>query len=137
MWGVNRGSGTQGFPTLAPGVLFDAVVVITPGGTTTVRDLISGTATVLPVGAVSFAGADLTAVVSASLLPALAGGFAPSRYTANLWPRVGAGTSAISDFAPDNSNLAVTATPEPATFALVGGGVVALGAAARRRRRAA
>jgi hypothetical protein len=72
--------GTARFGPLAPGVLFDAVVVLNPGGTSTVNDLINGTSTALAVGAVAFAGADLGATVSASLLPMLAGG-SPSRRT--------------------------------------------------------
>jgi len=132
VWGIDRGQGIARFGPLAPGVTFDAVVVIDPLGSTTVRDLVSGVATTLPVGAVSFMGGDLTAVVSAGLLPSL-GVFAPSRYTANLWPRVGNGNNnQISDFAPDNTNLAVLATPEPGTFLLA---LPALGALAVFRRR--
>ena len=137
VWGVDRGRGTARFGPLAPGVLFDAVVVLNPGGTSTVNDLINGTSTVLPVGAVSFAGADLSATVSAALLPMLAGGFAQSAYTANLWPRVGAGNNnQISDFAPDNRNLAVAVIPEPATAALLLPAVGVLAAVMRRRRAA-
>ncbi len=131
VWGVDRGQGTARFGALAPGVLFDAVVVVDPFGTTTVRDLISGAATTLPVGAVRFSGADLFADVSAALLPSL--GFTASQYTANLWPRVGAGNTAISDFAPDNSNIAVTATPEPATLLLVLPAMAAVAVVRRRR----
>ena len=136
VWGVNRGQGTARFGALAPGVLFDLVVVLNPnaGGTSMVNDLIAGTSTVLPVGAVSFSGSDLSAVVSAALLPTLTGGFARSAYTANLWPRVGAGNTAISDFAPDNSNLAVAVVPEPGTAALLLPAVGALAAFGRRRR---
>ena len=136
VWGIDRGQGVARFGPLAPGVTFDAVVAINPFGVTIVRDLVSGLSTTLPVGAVSFSGADLIADVSASLLPSL-GVFAPSQYTANLWPRVGAGNNnQISDFAPDNSNLAVVTTPEPATVALVVPALAAV-AAIRRRRRAA
>ena len=135
VWGVNRGQGTARFGALAPGVLFDAVVVVNPdAGTVTVNDLINATSTPLPVGAVSFSGARLTATIAASLLPTLPGGFARSAYTANLWPRVGQGLTAISDFAPDNSNLAVV-TPEPESVALVLPAAGALAVYARRRRR--
>jgi hypothetical protein len=137
VWGVDRGRGTARFGPLAPGVLFDAVVVLNPGGTSTVNDLITGTSAVLPVGAVAFAGADLRATVPASLLPTLAGGFAQSAYTANLWPRVGAGNNnQISDFAPDNSNLAVNVVPEPATALLLLPAAGVLAAVMRRRRAA-
>lgn len=141
VWGVDRGAGGQGFPVIAPGVLFDAVVVVNPtAGTTTVRDLISGTATILDASSFRVAGADLTVDVPASLLPSQ--GFLPAAYTANLWPRSGAGGDpVISDFAPDNSNIAVTVTvspaavPEPVSVVLVASGLV--GMAAFRRRRAA
>lgn len=134
VWGVDRGRGTARFGPLAPGVLFDAVVVLNPGGTSTVNDLINGTSTVLPVGAVSFAGADLSALVSAALLPTLAGGFAQSAYTANLWPRLGVGNNnQISDFAPNNSNLAVAVVPEPGTAALLLPAAGLLAAFGRRR----
>ena len=33
VWGFNRGGGTQGFPVIAPGVLFDRVVILRPDGT--------------------------------------------------------------------------------------------------------
>ena len=135
VWGVDRGAGTPRFAAIAPGVTFDAVVIINPLGTTMVRDLVSnGAPQALPVGAVSFSGSTLTALVPASFLPSL-GLRAPSAYTANLWPRVGAGDNdrQISDFAPDNSNIAVV-TPEPATGALLAAGVGLLAAAVHRRR---
>lgn len=135
VWGIDRGQGTARFASLGlTGVLFDAVVVINPDlGTITVNDLINGTSAAAPVGSVGFAGANLTGTISAALLPTLAGGFAPARYTANLWPRVGAGNSAISDFAPDNSNLAVAVVPEPGTAALLLPAAGLLAAFGRRR----
>ncbi len=135
VWGVDRGQGTAGFPTIAPGVLFDAVVVVNPLGATTVRDLVSGAVSTLPVGAVRFAGAELTVDVAASLLPSR--GLAPGAYTANLWPRVGAGNNAqISDFAPDNSNILVTTPPAPGAALLVAPALAPAAAPARRRRSA-
>lgn len=121
VWGINRGLGTARFGALAPGVLFDAVVILNPTGTSTVRDLLTNTATPLPVGAVTFSGPNLTALVTAALLPSPVGGVAPGRYTVNLWPRLGVAPptgGAISDFAPDNSNIAVV-TPEPQSAALL------------------
>ncbi len=135
VWGVDRGQGSAGFPALAPGVLFDAVVIVNPLGASTVRDLVSGAVSTLPVGAVRFLGAELTVDVAAALLPSR--GLAPGAYTANLWPRVGTGNNAqISDFAPNNSNVLVTTTPEPGAALLVAPALALAAAAARRRRSA-
>src|SRR5262249_17708942 len=125
VWGFNRGAGAQGFPTIAPGVLFDRVVVVNNNGTTNVAG-----------GSVSINGNTFTAEIPASALPST--GFLPSQFTWNLWPRSpaipGNGLGNIADFAPDNSN-ALVSTPEPASLLVLGvaGGVLAL----RSRRRVA
>ena len=133
VWGLNTGTGTAGFPTIAPGVLFNRVVIYTPGGAGNGLNIAGATAEVN--------GADLTILIPSSLLGST--GFAFSQYTANLWPRASntpdgvpiTGDAQISDFAPNNSNILVTTTPEPASAALVALGVgVAAAAAARRRR---
>lgn len=108
VWGVNRGSGTARFGDLAPGVVFDAVVVVQPDGTSRVVDLTTNppTPTTLPAGSVVASGGNLTVTVPASLLPTK--GFDPASFTVNLWPRVGVGNNnQISDFAPDNRNVPV------------------------------
>ena len=133
VWGMNRGQGTARFAAIAPGVLFDWVLSITPGGATTVRDLLTNVSTTIDPSAVTILGSTISALIPASLLPST--GFAMSDYTANLWPRVpGAGTTGISDFAPDNSNIRVTVTPEPASVLLFGLGSMGVLAIARRRR---
>lgn len=106
VWGVNRGSGTARFGSIATGVLFDLVVIVKPGGISSVRDFNSGTATDLPAGAVTITGSTIDVKVSASLLPPQ--GFAPEQFTSNFWPRTGlVSNSQIADFAPDNSNAPV------------------------------
>jgi hypothetical protein len=142
VWGIDRGRGTAGFAGIGiTGVLFDAVVVVNPtAGTAVVNDLNRGVFNqVLPVGSFVVTGDRLDVTVPTSFLPMLAGGFASmTQYTANLWPRSAAtgGTAAISDFAPDNSNLTAQVVPEPGTAALVLPVAALLAAAARRRRRA-
>lgn len=130
VWGVDRGAGTAGFATLGtgyPNILFDTVVILRADGTGTAAG------TPLPAGTVQMNGDTISASFSGALLPSR--GFAKTDYTWNLWPRAGSvtGTAAISDFAPDGSNLAVTAVPEPASFALMGLGLVSLWISAQRR----
>jgi hypothetical protein len=111
VFGINRGAGTARFGELAPGVLFDAVVVLRADGTGTVNDLTTtpATSTNLAAGSVMVSGNMITARVPANLLPSK--GLQQAQYTVNLWPRVGTGNNnQISDFAPDNSNAPVRDT---------------------------
>ncbi|MEO6281319.1 PEP-CTERM sorting domain-containing protein [Roseateles sp.] len=133
VWGVNRGAGTAGFGASLglDGVRFDRVILVRPDGTGSVAG------TNLAPGAVTISGKTITAAVSGSLLPST--GFANKLdYTFNLWPRdlafASAGVGAISDFAPNNANFTATITtvPEPASAALLLGG---LGLVAVYRRR--
>ena len=123
VWGVNRGAGTAGFAANGiTNVFFDRVVRLVPGGTSQIAG--GGLPAInLASGAVTISGNSITAVVAASLLPST--GFTPDNYTVNLWPRLNApgGFAGISDFAPDNSNAAVTVIPAPAgvlTLAMAG-----------------
>ena len=135
VWGVNTGTGTAGFPTIAPGVLFNRVIVYTPGGPGNGLNIAGASAEVN--------GAELTILIPASLLGST--GFAFGQYTANLWPRASntaagvpiTGDAQISDFAPNNSNIVVTTTPEPGTAALLLPALGLAAAAAARRRRSA
>lgn len=136
VWGINRGVGMANFASLGlPDIRFDAIVAIIPDGTSLFIDLVSGAPPIpLAPGAVRVAGNRIDAHVSLDLLTPQ--GFAPHQYTANLWPRSEfvLEDRYISDFAPDATNLGVLVTPEPATWTMVAGGLLALGAAARRRR---
>ena len=110
VWGVNRGSGQARFGAIATGVVFDFVVVVKPGATSSVRDFNSGVATDLPASSVTINGSSIEVRVPASLMPPQ--GFAPSQFTSNFWPRTGlASNSQIADFAPDNSNAPVRVLP--------------------------
>lgn len=117
VWGLDRGAGVK----------FDTVVIFRLDGTATIG------ATVLAHD-VSFSGNTVTGSVPDALLPSM--GLAFDDYGRNLWPRDGTVTSnaAISDFAPDASDGAVTAVPEPASFAMLGLDLGLMGAVARRRR---
>ena len=134
VWGLNRGQGTARFGALAPGVLFDSVLVIRPGGTSNFFDLItSANNYVIDPAAITVNGSLLSLNVALASLPST--GFATSAYTFNLWPRAlgQVGNAGISDFAPDNSN--VGGVSEPAAWALLLTGFAGVGTALRQRRR--
>ena len=131
VWGIDRGAGTEKFNTgpapIGAGVKFDTVVIFRLDGTATIGS------TVL-ADDVTWSGDTITGSVSDALLPSMGRAFAD--YTWNLWPRDGsvAGNAAISDFAPDASDAAVTAVPEPGSLGLFGAGLALLAATAVRRR---
>ena len=135
VFGFDRGQGTERFvtgtPSIGAGVRFDSVVTLLPNLTGTVNTL-PGTAA-LAAGSVTVSGATISAAVPASLLPSR--GFAPGDYTWNLWPRDSGltGNAAVSDFAPNASNAAVTSTPAPPAALAMAAGLGLLGLARRRR----
>jgi hypothetical protein len=136
VWGIDRGANLAPFGAFAPGVLFDAVVVLVPGGQSFVDDILSSVIT--PIAAATVSGNSISDVVAASLLPS--SGFTAQNYLVDLWPRNGlasgaAGLVQIADFAPNANDAAVTVTPEPAT-GLLFGSAIALLALVRRTRKA-
>jgi PEP-CTERM motif len=109
--GVNTGTGVNApFAGIGQGnVRFNQTVTVQKNGTGSVG------ATALAAGAVTISGNSFTAVVPISLLPTT--GWTAVQYGWNLWPRNGGtGVTAISDFAPENSLLAISPIPEPATW---------------------
>ena len=136
VWGVNRGLGTAGFASIgATNVLFDMVIIINGDGSGRVNDLSGGglPAFNFAAGTAQLIGDTVTLDLADSRLPGR--GFTVDQYTWNLWPRDSrvVGTAAISDFAPDNSNLATT-VPEPASAALALLGIAMLAGVRRRFR---
>jgi hypothetical protein len=135
VWGVNRGAGFATLPAIAPGVTFDSVVIIVPDGGSFAQALDTGVTTPIPDVDVSISGAFLSARVPLSALPSL--GAAAEDYTVNLWPRseLLLIDPVVSDFAPDNSNAAVTVVPEPGTMTMFGGAFAALALLTRLHRK--
>lgn len=140
VWGINRGRGIELFPTLDPpvgqGVLFDAVVALTPNAPSILLDLVrGGPPQVLDPSVISIAGSVISVTLAEAQLPSL--GFAFTDYEYNLWPRFAPNgvdplnNTQVSDFAPDASTF-VARVPEPASMALLAAGLVALAAARRR-----
>jgi hypothetical protein len=114
VWGIDRGAGTEPFPTLDPptgeGVTFDAVVSLLPDGTGVLIDLAAGTPPQpLDPSSIGVSGPTITVTLPASLLPSQGRDFAD--YTYNLWPRFAPGgvdptdNTQVSDFAPDASTF--------------------------------
>ena len=138
VWGIDRGTGstTSSFASLGlPNIIFDALLFVNPDGSGRVSTLgAGGTTTQFGAGSFAIAGNSFSAVLSTSLLPSK--GFSFEQYTQNLWPRfngpVAAGTTAISDFAPD-AKMAPVSVPEPASLSLFGLGLMALGVKRKKK----
>jgi hypothetical protein len=152
IWGVDRGLLTNeaNFGAFAPGVLFDAVVVLSfSGGVASgfVDDIANNVVTPLAGGSVTVSGSTITGVIPAALLPSNA--FTPAQYMVNLWPSVGipgqggATTANIAEFAPSvNADAAVTvtaptSTPAPTSISLLAIGLICIAALIAMRKRAA
>ena len=138
VWGLNRGVGTERFvagsPSVGQGVLFDAVVFLRPDSTARVIRFVGSTNTFteLAAGTATIAGNTISGSIDGSLLPST--GFTSANYTWNLWPRTGGTNDTIADFAPDRSNVQVSAVPEPETYALLAMGLGVIGFVKRRRK---
>lgn len=140
VWGINRGAGVEPFPTLDPptgkGVFFDSFVILSPKGTATLTDLLTGKSQTLDPSSISIVGSTISLSLAKSLLPS--NGFSFGDYAYNFWPRFapygvhpGENTQ-ISDFAPNDRSFAA-AVPEPASWAMMIAGFALVGAAGRRR----
>ena len=124
VWGIDRGAGTEPFPTLDPptgeGVAFDAVVVLLPDGTGSFIDLAAGAPPQpLDPASISISGPTISVTLPSSLLPSQGLDFADYGY--NLWPRFApdgvdpGDNTQVSDFAPDASTFVARPNepPEP------------------------
>jgi hypothetical protein len=137
VFGFDRGAGTERFAANGvPGVIFDSVVSLNPSNLAASSITLMGatnTTTLLSPSAITISGNTISADFSASLLPST--GLAANKYTYNLWPRDtrAAGFAAISDFAPDGSNITLAPVPEPETYAMLVAGLGVIGFLRRRR----
>lgn len=138
VFGVDRGAP---HPPAAPfasigitNVFFDSVIILRPDTTVSVTRQNGGGTTNFGAGTATVSGNTISATFAATELPST--GFAQSDFTWNLWPRLlGGGTANISDFAPNNSNLAVTVVPEASSALLFAPAfLAALGIVILRRR---
>jgi PEP-CTERM motif len=141
VWGIDRGAGTEPFPTLDPptgeGVFFDSVVVLLPDGTGFFLDLtVPGGPQFLAPEAIDIDGGTIRVMLTDALLTSRGFDFADYRY--NLWPRFAPGgvnpadNTQVSDFAPDADTFAAR-VPEPAAVGLLGLGLLGLGLRRRAR----
>lgn len=124
--GVNTGTGVlRPFGALGqPNVIFNQAIVLRKDGTGGIGP------TVLDPAGISIAGNILTARIPLSLLPST--GYSPTQYGFNLWPRLGLGNAnQITDFAPQNANISISAVPEPTTWGMM---LMGLGLAGMRLR---
>jgi len=143
VWGVNRGAGTARFDVanavggpIGSNVVFDAVLLIDPTGTTKIN-LFNGTVETVPTADITITGDTITALIPSSLLPGT--GLSPYQYGFDLWPRVGSGNNQqIAQFfgttnATNPTDAQPVAVPEPASF-LVFGTALGLLIVTRRKR---
>ena len=117
--GINRGLGASSFASIGhAGVTFDSIVTLSSAG------VLGGNVLNLASVVANISGAGFTIDLPITSVPSLNGALA-SQYGFNLWPRdiSQAGTAAIADFAPDNSDLTI---PEPLSLSMFGAGLLGL-----------
>ncbi|MDB5497372.1 MAG: hypothetical protein JWP28_1403 [Phenylobacterium sp.] len=119
VWGVNTEGAAAPAPFTIDGfdkVFFNDTVVVNPAA---------------PAAGVTISGDTITDVVAISSLKNVT--VSPEQFGISLWPVVGSGFTAFSEFVP--GNFTFTAVPEPGSWALMIVGFAGLGAALRSRRR--
>lgn len=123
VWGINTVGASAPAPFASEGfggVLFNDTVVVNPAS---------------PAAGVTISGDTVTDVVAISSLKNVV--LNPDQFGISLWPVVGSGFSAFSEFVPGDGTFAAGGVPEPATWGLMILGFGGLGVKLRSRRRMA
>ena len=121
VWGINTVGASAPAPFAPEGfgnVLFNNAITVNPAS---------------PAAGVTISGDTITDVIAISSLNNVV--LNPAQFGISLWPVVGKGFTAFSEFVPGNGTFA-PGVPEPTTWGLMIMGFGGLGVALRARRRA-